>query len=53
MEDKIFDIIKRAFVVYPLSLMEEKIGDEEYWKKLIEYEEGKSKEKPDYNESIT
>lgn len=53
MEDKIFNIIKRAFVVYPLSLMEEKIGDEEYWKKLIEYEEGKSKEKPDSKISIT
>lgn len=53
MEDKIFNIIKRAFVVYPLSLMEEKIVDEEYWKKLIEYEEGKSKEKPDSNVSIT
>lgn len=47
MEDKVFDIIKRAFVVYPLSLMEEKIDDEEYWKKLVEYEEGLSKEKPD------
>lgn len=53
MEDKIFNIIKRAFVVYPLSLMEEKIGDEEYWKKLVEYEEGKSKEKPDSKISIT
>lgn len=53
MEDKIFDIIKRAFVVYPLALMEEKIGDEEYWKKLVEFEEGKSKEKPDSNVSIT
>lgn len=53
MEDKVFDIIKRAFVVYPLAIMEEKIGDEEYWKKLVEYEEGKSKEKPDSNVSIT
>lgn len=52
MEDKIFNIIKRAFVVYPLSLMEEKIGDEEYWKKLIEYEEGLTKEKPDSKISI-
>ena len=52
MEDKVFDIIKRAFVVYPLSLMEEKINDEEYWKKLVEFEEGKSKEKPDSTISI-
>ena len=52
MEDKVFDIIKRAFVVYPLSLMEEKIGDEEYWKKLVEFEEGLTKEKPDSNVSI-
>lgn len=52
MEDKVFDIIKRAFVVYPLATMEEKIEDEEYWKKLVDYEEGKSKEKPDSNMNI-
>ena len=52
MEDKVFNIIKRAFVVYPLSLMEEKINDEEYWKKLVEFEEGLTKEKPDSTISI-